>query len=112
MNENEFLISIGCPAHYSRGLRQWLNIPYHFPRRWINRAEPVAWLPRLSNLTLLDLLWSTLKQKIYAVFINDESLKQRIMQACENITDAQCQSATGFITYTFSHRYEDKSISS
>jgi len=77
-------------AHYGRGFRR-LNISYYFPKRWISRAGSVVWLPR-SPLDFF--LWGTLKQKIYVVSINDQSLKQRIVQECEEITDAQCQSVT------------------
>ncbi|XP_067216422.1 uncharacterized protein [Linepithema humile] len=42
----------GCPAHYGKSPRQWLNI--HFLRRWIGRAGPVAWPPRSPDLTPLD----------------------------------------------------------
>ncbi|KMQ82400.1 hypothetical protein RF55_23126, partial [Lasius niger] len=52
----------GCPAHYGRGPRQWLNV--HFPGKWIGRAGPVAWPPRSPDLTPLDFfVWGTLKQK-------------------------------------------------
>jgi len=71
-----------------------LNI--HFPGRRIGRAGLVAWPPRSSDLTPLDFfVWSVLKQKVYRVSVNDlQSLKRRIVQACEEITDVQCQSAT------------------
>lgn len=84
----------GCPAHYGRGPRQWLNV--HFPGKWIGRAGPVAWPPRSPDLTPLDFfVWGTLKQKVYEVPINDlQSLQRRIVQACEEITDVQCQSST------------------
>ena len=68
-----------------------LYISYYFPKRWISHAGPVVWLPR-SPLDFF--LWGTLKQKVYVVSINDQSLKQRIVQKCEEITNAQCQSIT------------------
>ena len=72
----------------------WLNI--HIPRIWIDRAGPVAWPSRSPDLIPLNFfVWDILKQKVYAVPVNDlQSLKQRIVQACEEITGAQCQSAT------------------
>ncbi|KYQ48836.1 hypothetical protein ALC60_11888 [Trachymyrmex zeteki] len=70
-------------AHYGRGPRHWLNI--HFPRRWIGRTCPI-----IGTFTLDFFAWDTPKQKVYAMPVNDlQSLKRRIVQVCEKITDAQ-----------------------
>ncbi|KMQ82211.1 hypothetical protein RF55_23784 [Lasius niger] len=49
MRKNSWFQLDGCPAHYGRGPRQWLNI--HYPDRWIGRAGPVAWPARSPDLT-------------------------------------------------------------
>jgi len=53
----------GCPAHYGRAPRQWLNV--HFPGKWIGRVGPVAWPPRSPDLTPLDFLYGVLSSKKY-----------------------------------------------
>ncbi|EZA56036.1 hypothetical protein X777_04039, partial [Ooceraea biroi] len=87
----------GCPAHYGRGPRQWLNI--HYPDRWIGRAGPVAWPARSPDLTPLDFFaWGAIKQNVYERPVNDMNcLQKRIIQACETITAIQCRSATAAI---------------
>lgn len=83
-----------CPAHDGRGPQEWLNI--HFPRRWIGRTGPVAWPLHSPDLSPLHFfIWGALKKKVYEVPVDDlYSLKQRIVQACQEITDTQCQSVT------------------
>ena len=57
-------------------------------------------LPRLLDLTPLDFLyckgifWGTLKQKVQCLLMILKSLKWRIVQACEEVTDTQCHSTT------------------
>jgi Transposase. len=41
----------GCPAHFGRNVRNWLNT--HFPEKWIGRGGIVAWPPRSPDLTPL-----------------------------------------------------------
>ncbi|EZA62313.1 hypothetical protein X777_04052, partial [Ooceraea biroi] len=54
MRRNSWFQLDGCPAHYGRSLRQWLNI--HYPNRWIGRTGPVAWPTRSPDFTPLDFL--------------------------------------------------------
>lgn len=35
----------GCPAHYARGVRNYLDHTY--PQRWIGRLSPILWPPRI-----------------------------------------------------------------
>lgn len=42
----------GCPAHYARGVRNYLDQTY--PQRWIGRLGPILWIffkkmPRLHS---------------------------------------------------------------
>ncbi|XP_019698157.2 uncharacterized protein LOC105185812 isoform X1 [Harpegnathos saltator] len=39
----------GCPAHYGRQVRQWLN--GHYTERWIGRGSPISWPPKSPDLT-------------------------------------------------------------
>lgn len=84
----------GCPAHFGRGPREWLNINY--PRRWIGRGGPAAWPARSPDLTPMDyFVWGAVKQKVYEVPVDTlEDLRQRIVQACRELTPIQCRSAT------------------
>ncbi|KAK2578444.1 hypothetical protein KPH14_001061 [Odynerus spinipes] len=61
----------GCPAHYSRAARSWLNINY--PQRWIGRGGIVPWPPRSPDMTPMDFfVWGLLKQEVYSVPINSK----------------------------------------
>jgi len=75
----------GCPAHYSRDVRNWLN--ENFPGRWIGRGGPVAWPARSPDLTPLDFyLWGTVKSLVYNTGVDTrEELRQRILDAFHNV---------------------------
>lgn len=83
----------GCPAHYSRVARAWLDINY--PQRWIGRGGVVPWPPRSPDMTPMDFfVWGTLKQKVYSVSINSrEQLRDRIIDAVHQISSEQCLAA-------------------
>ncbi|MGH9701418.1 MAG: hypothetical protein ACRD52_18410 [Candidatus Acidiferrales bacterium] len=77
----------GCPAHYAREVKEWLDLK--FRQKWIGRNGPVLWPPRSPDITLADMfLWGRLKQLTYANALpNDKDiLKQRIVQAVEAIS--------------------------
>lgn len=76
----------GCPAHYGRQVRAWLNAVYE--ERWIGRGGPVAWPPRSPDLNPLDFfVWGFLKEKVYATPVNNrEDLINRIRMACNEIS--------------------------
>lgn len=84
----------GCPAHYSRPVRNWLNI--HYPERWIGRGGPVAWPARSPDLTPLDFfLWGHLKALVYRNPIRTrEELIESIQVSCQQITPGQIAMAT------------------
>lgn len=77
----------GCPAHFAREVKEWLDL--QFGQKWIGRNGPVLWPPRSPDLTLADMfLWGRLKQLTYANPLpNDvDVLKQRITEAVEAIS--------------------------
>ncbi|EZA54266.1 hypothetical protein X777_06188 [Ooceraea biroi] len=76
--QNSWIQLDGCPSHYARQVRNWLD--EHYAHRWIDRGGPVFWPPRSPDLTPLDFyLWGTLKNKVYSTeVISLEDLKQRI----------------------------------
>lgn len=79
---NMYFQQDGCPAHFAREVKEWLDLK--FGQKWIGRNGPVLWPPRSPDLTLADMyLWGRLKQLTYANPLpNDENiLKQRITQA-------------------------------
>lgn len=77
----------GCPAHYFRGVRDWLN--ENFPDRWIGRGGPLPWPARCPDLTPMDYyLWGHMKSIVYQdghPVANVDILKQRIIDASEKM---------------------------
>lgn len=75
----------GCPAHYKKKVREYLD--QHYPRRWIGRRGFVEWPPRSPDLAPNDFfLWGYLKSKVFrqpVASINE--LKERIVDACRQI---------------------------
>lgn len=62
----------GCPAHYSRNVRSFLNENYR--NQWIGRQGPIGWPARSPDMTPLDyFLWGTMKQRVYSTPINSEA---------------------------------------
>eukprot|EP00731_Ephydatia_muelleri_P036869 Em0342g2a len=55
----------GAPAHYLRGVRDWLNET--FGTKWIGRGGPLESPARSPDLTPMDFwLWGYLKENVYA----------------------------------------------
>ncbi|KZC05555.1 hypothetical protein WN55_04495 [Dufourea novaeangliae] len=76
----------GCPAHYTRRVRDALNELYL--NKWIGRGGLVSWPPRSPDLNPLDFfLWGALKKAVYQeVSATPENMKQRIIAACARIS--------------------------
>lgn len=77
----------GCPAHYSRHVREYLNQTY--PHRWIGRGGEISWPPRSPDLNPLDFFyWGFLKNEIYSNPIRDEAqLRDRIRISAAKIAE-------------------------
>jgi hypothetical protein len=78
----------GAPAHYSRIVRDILNL--QFPNRWIGRGGPTAWPPRSPDLNPIDFwVWGYLKNAVYStVPTNEDDVVVRIYGALADITNA------------------------
>ncbi|XP_066153268.1 uncharacterized protein [Euwallacea fornicatus] len=54
----------GCPVHYHRHVRRFLD--EKFPFRWIGRGSIFPWPPRSPDLTCLDFyFWGRIKDLVY-----------------------------------------------
>ena len=74
--QNMWFQNDGCPAHYARPVREYLNQEY--PGRWIGR---------LGHILSLDFFyWGCLKDRVYSKSIATlDELRQKITQAAEHI---------------------------
>ncbi|GBP60453.1 hypothetical protein EVAR_37489_1 [Eumeta japonica] len=81
--QNMWFKNYGCPAHYIRPIREYLNEEY--PERWIGRLGPVLWPPRSPDLNLLDFFyWGRLKDRVYTKPISTlDELRHRSTQAAK-----------------------------
>lgn len=72
----------GAPAHFSRLVREYLNIV--FPNRWIGRMGPIPWPARSPDLTPLDFfLWGFLKDKVFRTNCGTiQEMENRILANC------------------------------
>ncbi|CAK1602342.1 unnamed protein product [Parnassius mnemosyne] len=75
----------GCPAHYARPVREYLNQEY--PGRWIGLLGPILWPPRSPDLNPLDFFyWGCLKNRVYSKpIVTLEELRRNITQAADYI---------------------------
>ncbi|CAH2086623.1 unnamed protein product [Euphydryas editha] len=74
----------GCPAHFRRSVRQWLD--ESFPNRWIGRGGPIPWPARCPDITPVDFyVWGHMKALVYdnltGPISSQEVLRQRIIDA-------------------------------
>lgn len=75
----------GCPAHYARTVREFLDREY--PDRWIGRGGTISWPARSPDLNPIDFFyWGTIKEKVYSKTNRDlAELRQKITEAAEHI---------------------------
>lgn len=75
----------GCPAHYARRVRDYLNTEY--PDKWIGRLGSILWPPRSPDLNPLDFFyWGCIKEKVYFKPVaNRDELRHKIFEAGEEI---------------------------
>lgn len=83
--QNMWFMHDGAPAHFSRNVRDHLDIIY--PNRWIGRNGPIAWPARTPDLNSCDFfLWGHMKSVVYRTpVINAADLQQRIMTVADSI---------------------------
>jgi hypothetical protein len=75
----------GCPAHYYRGVRQWMD--NHYPERWTGRGGPIPWPARSPDLTPCDFyIWGHMKALVYDRPIqSQEDLREFFLAAAEKM---------------------------
>lgn len=77
----------GCPAHYRRSVREWLDTNY--PNKWIGRGGPTPWPARSPDLTPMDFyVWGHMKSLVYNdtnPIISVDVLRQKIIDAANEI---------------------------
>lgn len=87
LRQNMWFMHDGCPAHYRRSVREWLDTNYH--NKWIGRGGPVPWPARSPDLTPMDFyVWGHMKSLVYEQpnpVPSVEVLKQRIIDAANKI---------------------------
>ena len=91
----------GAPAHYAVDVRKWLD--EKFSGRWIGRRGPIEWPARSPDLSLPDFfLWGYLKDIVYRDRpATIEELRDRITQACAEISIEMCQKACRSVVQRF-----------
>lgn len=79
----------GCPAHYARSVRAYLDEEY--PGRWIGRSGTISWPARSPDLNPLDFFyWGAVKEKVYQKPIEDlAELRARIAEAGEFVNNGR-----------------------
>jgi len=84
----------GAPAHNAHIVRDHLNRVYE--EKWFGTYGPIEWPARSPDITPLDFfLWGHLKTIVYAdPPVNLADLKNKIVVACNNLTENQIMSAT------------------
>lgn len=85
VRRNMWFMHDGCPAHFSRGVRDHLDTA--FPQKWIGRGGFISWPPRSPDLNPLDFfLWGYMKGLVYATEVNTiGELRRRINNTAENL---------------------------
>lgn len=92
VRQRMWLLHDGCPAHFSRPVREHLN--QIFQNRWIGRGGPVSWPARSPDLTPLDFfVWGYMKNLIYVEnpqeIQSEQDLRNRIEEAAARIRAQQ-----------------------
>jgi hypothetical protein len=87
--DRTFFQQDGATCHHALNVQRTLNDI--FPSMWIGRAGPIAWPPRLPDLTPLDhFLWGNIKTAMYSSKqCSLYKLKVRITNAIHEISTHQ-----------------------
>lgn len=85
MNNEMIFQHDGCPAHFARDVRNFLNTRF---TEWIGRGGRVAWPARSPDLTPMDFfLWGYIKNIVYSVeCASEQEMKDRIEAAFRTVT--------------------------
>ncbi|KAJ8949738.1 hypothetical protein NQ318_005059 [Aromia moschata] len=76
LRANMCFLHDGAPPHKAGIVQQYLNETYG--ENWIGINEPIPWAPKSPDLTPLEFLWGTLKNKVYRTpSVNLEHLKEK-----------------------------------
>lgn len=82
----------GAPPHNTRAVCEFLN--QEFPNRWIGNSGVVRWPARSPDLSPLDFLWGTLKNKVYNTPIADMNhLRNKIINSFATLRRRDVQRA-------------------
>lgn len=77
----------GCPAHFRRSVRAWLDANYE--NKWIGRGGPIPWPARSPDLTPMDFhVWGRMKTLVYSEpnpISTVEELRARIVDAANQM---------------------------
>lgn len=93
----------GAPAHFHRDVRDFLG--HQLRGQWIGRRGLIEWPARSPDLTPMDFfLWGHIKSIIYKTPVqNVEDLRNRIVEACNNIPLQTFQNVREEFTLRLSH---------
>lgn len=82
VRRNLWFLHDGCPAHFSRDVREFLKNQYG--EHWIGRGGPVAWPARSPDLNPCDFcVWGYLKTMVYSQPVETRNqLWRRIQDTC------------------------------
>lgn len=74
-----------APTHSHRIVTEHLNNIFY--ERWRGKYGYIQWSPRSPDLTLLDFLWSYIKNIVYKIPpTSAEDMKNRIIDVCRSIS--------------------------
>jgi transposase len=93
----------GAPPHFHRDVRHFLSTQLR--GQWIGRRGLIEWPARSPDLTPMDFfLWGHIKSIIYKTPVeNIEDLRNRIVEACNNIPLQTFQNVREEFTLRLSH---------
>ncbi|XP_050296652.1 uncharacterized protein LOC126736370 [Anthonomus grandis grandis] len=83
----------GCPAHFARNVREFLDATY--PGRWIGRGGTFPWPARSPDLTCLDFyLWGRVKEIVFATRpTTRQNMIGRIRDCMQTLSFAEVETA-------------------
>lgn len=91
--QSTIFVHDGAPPHGTTSVTNFLNENFDF---WIGQRSEIKWPPRSPDLSVLDyFLWGYLKNEVYKkTSENPSELRERIIDACDNLTPQMLRNAT------------------